>query len=98
MQSCTVCGKTSDDFARACSRCGSDLTTFSASARAKAQLLSNPRVLRLRLMAAADACPACLDATGEFPKATVPDLPVPGCSHPMGCRCFYEPALDSIYP
>jgi hypothetical protein len=25
-------------------------------------------------------------------------LPVEGCSHALGCRCFYQPVLDEIYP
>jgi hypothetical protein len=37
-------------------------------------------------------------AEGEFPKDEVPALPVRGCSHAHGCRCFYEPALVDIYP
>jgi hypothetical protein len=28
----------------------------------------------------------------------VPELPVRGCSHKNGCRCFYEPFLTDIYP
>jgi len=98
MRTCTVCGKSSPDLTSACPRCGSDLSVVSESARAKSQLESNSRVLRIRVMASGDACPACLGATGEFSKADVPDLPVQGCSHPLGCRCFYEPALDTIYP
>lgn len=98
MRTCTVCGKSSRDLSVTCSRCGSDLSKVSETARAKGQLVSNPRVLRIRVMASADACPACQDATGEFQKDDVTDLPVQGCSHPLGCRCFYEPALDTIYP
>lgn len=98
MRTCTVCGKSSRDLAVVCSRCGSDLSKVSESARAKSQLVSNPRVLRIRVLASADACPACLIATREFRKDDVPDLPVQGCSHPLGCRCFYEPSLDTIYP
>jgi hypothetical protein len=49
-------------------------------------------------MRAADSCPACQLAEGEFPKDSTPDLPTPGCSHPQGCRCFYAPALSVIYP
>lgn len=98
MRNCTTCGMSSRDLVGVCPRCGSDLSQVSESARAKSQLVSNPRVLRIRVMASADACPACLGATGEFSKPGVPDLPVQGCSHPHGCRCFYEPALDMIYP
>ena len=27
-----------------------------------------------------------------------PTLPVEGCSHGLGCRCYYEPVLTEIYP
>ncbi|MGH2605528.1 MAG: hypothetical protein ACRDG5_02955 [Anaerolineales bacterium] len=70
----------------------------SATAVARRRLIENPRVSRVRLMAAHDACPACQAASAEFSKDHVPDLPVMGCSHPLGCRCFYEPALITIYP
>jgi hypothetical protein len=55
-------------------------------------------VTRVRIVVADDACPACLAAEGEFAKENAPALPVRGCSHALGCRCFYEPALVDIYP
>jgi hypothetical protein len=55
-------------------------------------------VSRIRLVVDDEACPACLAAEGEFTKDAVPTLPVPGCSHARGCRCFYEPALVELYP
>ena len=61
-------------------------------------LRASPRVSRVRLVVAHDACPACRAAEGEFTKDLVPSLPVHGCSHARGCRCFYEPALVDIYP
>jgi hypothetical protein len=74
------------------------LALNSATAVALRQLQANARVSRVRLIVADDACPACRAAEGEFPKDRVPDLPVRGCSHAQGCRCFYEPALVEIYP
>ena len=65
---------------------------------ALADLRASPRVSRVRLVVAHDACPACRAAEGEFTKDLVPSLPVHGCSHARGCRCFYEPALVDIYP
>jgi hypothetical protein len=50
------------------------------------------------LIVANDACPACREAEGAFDKDQIPQLPVAGCSHPLGCRCFYEPALAEIFP
>lgn len=58
----------------------------------------NPRVSKIRIIVAHDACPACREHEGEYPKQQVPELPTLGCSHPLGCRCFYEPALTEIFP
>jgi hypothetical protein len=63
-----------------------------------ARLQSNPRVSNVRVIVAPDCCPACREREGAYSKDSVPRLPTPGCSHPLGCRCFYEPALTEIYP
>lgn len=63
-----------------------------------ARLQSNPRVSRIRLIVAHDACPACREQEGEYFKDGVPQLPTPGCSHPLKCRCFYQPTLTEIFP
>ena len=52
----------------------------------------------VRVVVAADACPACRDIEGTYNKDSIPGLPVHGCSHNLGCRCFYEPTLENIYP
>lgn len=70
----------------------------SAQERALARMRDNPRVSRIRVIVAQDACPACRRQEGEYEKATTPNLPTPGCSHPLRCRCFYEPTLTEIYP
>jgi hypothetical protein len=62
------------------------------------RMLHNPRVSRIRLIVAPDACPACRRYEGEYEKSAVPRLPTDGCSHTLGCRCFYEPTLSEIYP
>ncbi len=98
MRTCTVCGRSSPDLTAVCSGCSSNLDLTSAAAVARRQLIENPRVSRGRVMAAHDACPACQMASAEYSKELLPDLPVAGCSHPLGCRCFYEPALITIYP
>jgi hypothetical protein len=67
-------------------------------AQALARYRANPRVSQIRLIVAHDACPACRSREGAYLKADVPELPTAGCSHPLGCRCFYEPALTEIYP
>ena len=98
MRTCSVCGRGSPDLTAVCPGCGSNLDVAATTAVARRQLIENSRVSRVRLMAAHDACPACQAATAEYSKDRLPDLPVPGCSHPLGCRCFYEPALVTIYP
>lgn len=62
------------------------------------RMQANPRVSKIRIIVANDACPACREREGEYPKDQVPALPTPGCSHALGCRCFYEPALTELYP
>jgi hypothetical protein len=62
------------------------------------QLRDNDRVSRIRLIVGDDACPSCRRVEAEYSKDKVPNLPTRGCSHSMGCRCFYEPALTEIYP
>lgn len=98
MQICSACGRRSNDTEENCWNCGVDLGRFSETAVARARLMENPRVGTIRLMPHGDCCPACREAEGEWPKDQVPTLPVPGCSHPLGCRCFYEPALLEISP
>jgi predicted amidophosphoribosyltransferase len=98
VRTCTLCQSQSPDDATHCAQCGADLSQHSATAVALAKLLKNPRVSRVRLIVASDACPACRAMEGDYKKDQVPELPVRGCSHPSGCRCFYEPFLTDIYP
>ena len=58
----------------------------------------NERVKNVRLIVAEDCCPVCAAQAGTYDKKDAPVLPVEGCSHPKGCRCFYEPMLTVIYP
>jgi hypothetical protein len=97
MQTCTTCQAQSPDSATNCVTIG-DLSEFSSSAVALKRLQSNPRVLHVRLVVAHDCCPACRSVEGSYPKDGLPNLPVEGCSHALGCRCFYEPMLSEIYP
>jgi hypothetical protein len=42
-------------------------------------------------------CEECKKGLGkEFLVARVPELPHPGCTSPRGCRCRYEPVLETI--
>ena len=58
----------------------------------------NERVRNVRLIVSEDCCPACAAQEGTYDKNDALALPVEGCSHPKGCRCFYEPLLTIIYP
>ena len=58
----------------------------------------DPAVVAVRVIISADACPACRAYEGTYKPDEAPRLPVEDCSNPLGCRCFYEPILDDIYP
>lgn len=98
MQTCTVCHKQSPDDATHCVQCGSDLSQVSLTAVALHRLQANDRVRLIRVIVGDDACPACRRVEGDYSKDKAPSLPTRGCSHPLTCRCFYEPALAEIYP
>ncbi|MEW5870233.1 MAG: hypothetical protein AB1894_13230 [Chloroflexota bacterium] len=98
MQICSKCHTQSPDMVQVCPQCGADLDEFSETAVALKRMLANPRVNYVRISVADDCCPACRQAEGAYAKESVPKLPVEGCSHGLGCRCFYQPTLDEIYP
>jgi hypothetical protein len=98
VQTCSRCNMQSPDTALICSNCQADLGEFSTFAVSLKNMQDNPRVKMIRVSVAADACPACQQAMGAYEKDRVPTLPVEGCSHPNGCRCFHDPILDEIYP
>ncbi|HEX9797899.1 MAG TPA: hypothetical protein VGA52_13010 [Anaerolineales bacterium] len=98
MRTCSQCRSRSPDSETRCVGCGADLDELSETAVALARLKANPRVGGIRVIPHGDCCPTCRAAEGEFRKQDVPDLPVQGCSHPLGCRCFYEPSLVELYP
>ena len=98
MQTCSICFAQSPDVATHCVNCNADLSVSSNTAVARSRLLANPRVANIRLVVAHDCCPACRRMEGTYLKEELPSLPVEGCSHSLGCRCFYEPMLNEIYP
>lgn len=98
MQTCSLCNTQSPDTVAICPTCGADLRENSVAAVALQSFQANPRVKNVRLVVAHDACPACQQMEGSYDKYSAPALPVVGCSHEGGCRCFYEPMLDEIYP
>jgi hypothetical protein len=98
MQNCTKCHSLSPNDALFCVTCGADLITWSEAAVALKQLQENPRVIYVRISVSHDCCPVCRQVEGAYAKESVPRLPVEGCSHVHGCRCFYQPVLEVIYP
>ncbi len=79
-----------------CPHCGAHLDLTPEQAREL--LRKNPAVKAVRVIVNKDACAACQYVAGTYPPDQVPLLPVPDCSHPLGCRCYYEPLLDDIFP
>jgi hypothetical protein len=98
MQTCSRCNAQSVDGATTCDNCGADLRIYSTTAVARKKYQSNPRVKLIRVIVSNDACPSCMQVEGAYEKDNVPTLPFVGCSHPLGCRCFYQPYLEEIYP
>lgn len=98
MQICSRCNTSSPDDVLVCPKCNADLREFSTTAVSLKKLIENSRVYAIHVMTADDACPACQAIEGTYTKDNVPTLPVEGCSHPLGCRCFYQPMLEEIYP
>lgn len=98
MQTCTNCNAQSPDTVQYCVQCQADLNQYSTSAVTLHRFQQNPRVIAIRISVGHDCCPACQEAEGAYAKDQVPKLPIEGCSHALGCRCFYQPVLDDIYP
>ncbi len=98
MQICSICQTSSPDSATHCPKCKADLRQYSETAVALKRIQENPRISYVRIAVAHDCCPACREAQGAYAKDAAPRLPIEGCSHPEGCRCFYQPFLEEIYP
>jgi hypothetical protein len=98
VQTCGVCNKQSPDMVTVCPRCGSNLREKSMTALSLQKMRGNDRVSLVRVSVAGDCCPACAAVQGSHPKDNVPVLPIEGCSHVNGCRCYYEPVLTEIFP
>jgi hypothetical protein len=62
------------------------------------RMQENPRISKVVVSVPADACPTCLELFGTYPKDQAPKLPMDACTHPLGCRSFYQPFLEEIYP
>ncbi len=98
MQTCSKCHTQNPDEAQECRNCHAVLAEWSETAVTLKRYLKNPRVKYVRVVVYHDCCPACRQVEGAFQKDQVPTLPVEGCSHQNGCRCFYQPFLTELYP
>jgi len=98
MQTCSRCNTPSPDYSAKCSNCGASLPANSTVRGSLQRMLQNPRVVKIQVSVAGDACPSCQTLQGTYSKENPPLLPHPGCSHGSGCRCYYEPILTEIYP
>lgn len=98
MQTCSLCFTQSPDSALKCVSCQANLSENSTTAVALKHFQANPRIQYVRISVTGDACPDCAQHQRTHPKDQVPALPIEGCSHERGCRCFYEPVLDELFP
>lgn len=98
MQTCSLCNSLSLDQYTYCQNCQADLSESSTTALALKRFQANPRVTAIKIVTNDAACSYCYEQLGTFSKDRVPRLPHTGCSHTNGCRCFYVPVLNDIYP
>ena len=75
-----------------------DIWETSEAVKSLERMKANPRIKYIVVIVPEDACPACQNLTGTYPKDQVPRLPYEECSHPLGCRSYYAPYLDEIFP
>lgn len=75
-----------------------DIWETSEAAKSLERMRANPRIKYIVVCVPENACPACQNLTGTYPKDEVPRLPYEECSHPQGCRSYYIPYLDEIFP
>ena len=98
MQICSKCLTQLVDDVEVCTGCGADMREWSNTAVSLKKMQENNRITYVRVAVNHDCCPACRDAEGAYAKDAAPRLPIAGCSYSLGCRCFYQPVLDEIFP
>lgn len=98
MQICSKCHTQAPDSSILCPKCAADLSQWSETAVSLKRMQENSRISYVRVVVSEDCCPACREVQGAYAKEHAPKLPVEGCSHPLGCRCHYQPYLEEIYP
>lgn len=98
MQTCSLCNASSADEVSYCKGCQAELAVHSTTAHALKRFQENPRVSAITISSSENACSYCYEQLGTYPVDEAPSLPHNGCSHANGCRCFYIPVLNDIYP
>lgn len=98
MQICSNCHSQVADENKLCPNCGYDLAEWSNTAVSLKRIQKNERISYVRIAVAQDCCPACREVEGAYSKDSAPMLPIKSCSHALGCRCYYQPVLEEIYP
>lgn len=98
MQTCSLCNVSTPDQASHCKNCQAELSVHSTTAYALKRFSENPRVKAVTLASSYNACSYCYEQLGTYEVDDVPPLPHKGCSHEYGCRCFYIPVFNDIYP
>ncbi len=78
MQTCTRCNTQSADSVTICPKCGANLKEYSIQAETLRKFQENPRVIAINVIVHDDACPACQELQGTYPKDQAPILPVEG--------------------
>jgi hypothetical protein len=74
------------------------LTEEKAEHKAALEKIKSGLATKVRILTNRDCCPACRVVEGVYDFDNVPELPVEGCSHALGCRCHYAPVLDYFGP
>ena len=62
------------------------------------RMQENSRITKIVVVVPADACPACQEVFGTYEKDEAPRLPMDACTHALGCRAYYQPFIDELYP
>ena len=62
------------------------------------RMQENARISKVVVVLPGDACPACLEVFGTYAKDEAPRIPMDACTHPLGCRSYYQPFIEELYP
>ena len=98
MQTCSLCNASSSDQDTHCKNCNAVLSEHSTTAQALKRFNGNSRVTGVTVASSYDSCSYCYEQLGTYPVDKTPLLPHNSCSHSNGCRCFYIPVLNDIFP